>query len=177
MDDKQQLRLIYSLRDFQLALSSWTFFMEVDPDEPCSKVELRRFRCYQDSAVIAYWRPFSRADGLPALSFAEIGVTPTADELGLHERLRVYRNKVVAHSDPERMRILLTSIEVGDEGEGPHMPIIRWDEGLELVGDHRTLEAWLHRLVHAASTAIFELVQDAPKPFRFLKDHLAPEEE
>jgi hypothetical protein len=177
MDEKQQLRLFYSLRDFQLALSAWTFFLEVDPNEPCSKVELRRFRCYQDMAAVAYWRPFSRSNGLPVLTLEGIGVTPTAEQLALHERLRVYRNKVVAHSDPELMRILLTCLSVEEDGGGPYLPMVRWDEGLDLLDDQRPLELWLRTLIHAISRITFGFVQSAPQPFHFLKDHLLVEQD
>lgn len=176
MSDAYDLRLIYSVRDFQLSLSAVDFFLEVDEAATYTKIELRRFRCYLDAAVIAYWRPFSRSRGLPALTFEGIGLTPTPVQIDLHERLKAYRNKVVAHSDPDRMRILVTSFNL----KGPHqsivVPIWKYAEGLEFLSDRTLLIEWLHLLIHVLIEKIVGQAQTGPHPYRFQKDHLFPDD-
>jgi hypothetical protein len=73
--ERQRLRLLYSLGDFQLALSACEFLSECDADKKYSKIELRRFRCYETAMVTAYTRPFSQSKGMvPKLSLEMTGV-------------------------------------------------------------------------------------------------------
>ncbi len=46
--------MIYSLGDLELALSAAAFLSEVDSDKTYNKVELRRFRCYETTVIVAY---------------------------------------------------------------------------------------------------------------------------
>jgi hypothetical protein len=167
-EDKLHLRHIYSLRDLELANSALAFLDEVDTDGQYTKVELRRYRCFLESAVIAYWRPFATADGLPALDFEQLGVAPTEEQKALHERLRIFRNKVVAHSDPKRMRILLTSHKPLD-GHDVQMPSLNFDEGLEFLEDRRLWRNWVAILIGALAEYAFEKVQ-GPNTYRFERD-------
>jgi hypothetical protein len=57
-------RLMISIQDFQIAGSAATFLLEdVDETAGYPLAELRRFRCYETTMVIAYARPFSMARG------------------------------------------------------------------------------------------------------------------
>lgn len=58
-----QVRLVHSLGDLQQCLSALAWINELEPDEEMSRIELRRYRCLEDAAVVAYWRPFSRSQG------------------------------------------------------------------------------------------------------------------
>ncbi|MCK5911644.1 MAG: hypothetical protein KAG62_17000 [Caulobacter sp.] len=169
--DPLTLRLFYSLRDIQLALSAFDFLLELDVDQRYSFVELRRFRCYLDAGVIAYCRPFTDTRGVPLLSFKRIGVTPTPEQRRLHEDLREYRNKVVAHSDVERMRIAVTTTQPFDDLDLA-MPIMSVDEGLPFLDRRDDLIVWLRTLRGALAAKTFALAQ-GPKPFRLRKDYLA----
>ena len=160
-------RKVQALQDFQQALSALTFFAEIP--EQATRVQRRRFRCYHDLAVVAYCRPFTTSGGLPKLSLKSLGVRPTASERTLHERLMDYRNKVVAHTDADRMRLLVTSFEVS---EGILMPYIVEDEGFEFLRDVEPLDRWLRRVHAALAKCIFEKVQAIPSGTRFIKDFL-----
>ena len=57
---RRRQRLLYSLNDLQQALSASAFLHELDEGEEYSKVDLRRFRCFETTLVIAYTRPFTQ---------------------------------------------------------------------------------------------------------------------
>ncbi|PZR31478.1 hypothetical protein [Caulobacter segnis] len=168
--EKLHLRLVYSLRDLELANSALAFLDELDVTARCSKIELRRYRCFLESAVIAYWRPFAAADGLPALGFEALGVVPTAEQQALHERLRIFRNKVVAHSDPKQMRVLLTAHKAHVDHDA-QMPFLVIDEGLEFLDDRALWRGWVSILIGALADYVFETVQGT-NSYRFERDYL-----
>jgi len=174
--EPRTLRLFYSQRDFALALSALDFFMEADETAKYSLVELRRFRCYLDEAVISYCRPFTQSRGLPILTFLDLDITPTADQLSLHDRLMAYRHKVVAHSDVERMRIAVSAIKPFND-KGVFMPIMNTDEGLDFLSDRWDWMNWLHALRSALATVTFDLVQSSGGGFSLAKDYLFPDRE
>jgi len=94
--------------------------MECEPDEKYTRVELRRFRCYETALVTAYMRAFSQSKGkVPPLSFKMADLKLIGDQMKLHRRLVDLRNKVVAHSDREMMRITAQtfSMPLRDEKE------------------------------------------------------------
>jgi hypothetical protein len=67
-----------------------------------SKVELRRFRCFEHTAIISYARPFITGPSeVPRLSLKRIGANLIKEEIALHARVLKLRNKLVAHSDLE----------------------------------------------------------------------------
>ena len=74
--ERRRRRLLYSLNDLQQALSACSFLYECDEQGTYSKSELRRFRCYETTLVVAYGRPFSQplAGGIPPLSTKMIGL-------------------------------------------------------------------------------------------------------
>jgi hypothetical protein len=73
------LRLFYSLRDLQFALSAFDFLNDVDADT--TVVELRRFRCYLDAGIIAYGRETdATSDSRPFESCLERGAQPGSTE-------------------------------------------------------------------------------------------------
>lgn len=171
--ERQKLRLFYSLRDFQLALSALDFYLEVDEGQHYSVIQLRRFRCYLDEAVISYCRPFTTASGLPLLSFKRIGLKPTQEQHALHDQLMAYRHKVVAHSDLEKMRMAVSSFKAFDDKD-LWMPILNTDEGLEFLPDRMVWLEWLRALIGALSEVTFEMVQTAGEGFLIHQDHRKP---
>jgi hypothetical protein len=96
-------RLLISVRDFQHALSAATFLLaEVDDAGRYRLENLRRFRCYETTMVVAYARPFSRArGGVGPFRFADAGVQASSSEKRLHEKIMKHRNTLYAHSDAE----------------------------------------------------------------------------
>src|ERR1700716_2489277 len=83
----RRMRLLYSLNDLQQALSACEFLYECDESKTYSKVELRRFRCFETTLVIAYTRPFSQSRGtVPSLTFKMAGLKFSKKRTSLHER-------------------------------------------------------------------------------------------
>jgi hypothetical protein len=139
--ERRRIRLLYSLGDFQLALSVCEFLYECDPQSRYSKIELRRFRCFETSLIIAYVRPFSQSEGgVPPLTLKMAKAELTEQEKALHRRLIRMRNKIIAHSDREMMRMTTQTIDVpfaDDEKNGRAFFLIHsvFDEGITLLGD------------------------------------------
>ena len=75
VSDTQLSRIVYSIWDFQQALSALTFLMaDCDLDGRYSKVELRRFRCYEAQVIISFCRPFVESRGSNSLSLKKLGM-------------------------------------------------------------------------------------------------------
>lgn len=163
------VRIVQSIADFQMALSAVTFLCELEPDDPISRVTRRRYRCFEDTAVVAYSRPFTQSKGLPTLSFKRLGIKPTSEQQALHDRLWDRRNKVVAHTNIDRMRLALSTFKPFDD-HPVMMPMMDFDDSLAFFKDRHRLEEWLRLLIHAAGKTVFERVQSAA-PVRFRRDH------
>jgi len=97
-----------------------------------------------------------------------LGVSPTAEEADLHHRLRIRRDKVVAHTDIAQMRLSLSTWKAIDDSD-VMIPCIDFDDALAFFADRWTLTAWLHKLIGAATDVIFDRVQGRP-PIRFIRD-------
>jgi hypothetical protein len=111
--ERRRIRLLYSLGDFQLALSACQFLYECDPQSRYNKIELRRFRCFETTLIIAYSRPFSQSEGsVPPLTLKMAKAKFTEQEKALHRRLIRMRNKVIAHSDRELMRMTTQTFDM-----------------------------------------------------------------
>lgn len=103
---KKLNRIILACRDFQESLSAITFILEeMDSKEEEMYIipELRRLRCYETTAIVAYSRAFnSQRKGKPdPFSFSDITINLTQDEGILHDKLIEFRDKIYAHSDAD----------------------------------------------------------------------------
>lgn len=166
----RQIRLVQSLADFQMACSAVEFMCELDEDCLVTRVERRRYRCFEDTAVIAYGRVFANANNLPMLSFKQINISPNSDERALHERLLERRNKVVAHSDADRQRISFTTECFSWENKQVMMPRLDFDDALAFFAEREALVAWFSTLISATRKRLFEQVQNMSE-IRFVRDH------
>lgn len=169
IEDAIKLRLLYSQRDFQIALSALTFLSEIVPDSRYSIEELRRFRCYLDTAAISYWRPFSKSPKLPVLKTSDLDLSDM--ERNLHERIHTYRDKVVAHSDIDRMRIGFHTLDVH---EGLSLPHLRFDEGLELVDQVDPWIALVRKIMRIGADRLWDIAQIVGPGKSFIKDFHDP---
>lgn len=165
--DKQQWRRVQALTDFQQSLSALTFFLDIPAQT--TRVERRRYRCYQTAAIISYCRPFTRSNGLPKLELDAIHNDISEEEQTLHNFLMTERNKVVAHTDIDRMRLLLTSFEVRD---GINFPHIVEDEGFALIGKEHQFEVWLRKLIQPLASEVYDFVQGHEPNVEFRQDYL-----
>ncbi len=135
-----------------------------------SKTELRRFRCYETTLVVAYGRPFSQslAGGIPPLSTKMIGLKPSPERRALHDRLISMRNQIMAHSDGEMMRMTVKPFDVSLDDESQPVVILQtvFDEGVTLMG--RLLvetNELLHEIYAAIVRCLHHEAQQNPELF------------
>ncbi|MGY3413465.1 hypothetical protein ACVWZV_009632 [Bradyrhizobium sp. GM5.1] len=107
------------MHDLQQALNACELLRECDETQKFTKADLRRFRCYETALVIAYTRPFtqSRGEALP-LSMKMANVKLSDDRRALHDRLVGMRNKIVAHSDSDMMRMTIQPFDIFEDEDG-----------------------------------------------------------
>ncbi len=151
------LRLVQSIADLEMCNSALQFMSEWDEDQTVIH-KRRKFRCFEDAAVMAYCRPFSRANGLQRMTFEAISLVPTEAELDLHKKLLERRDKVIAHSDVDRMRLSLSTLSIS-VGEFV-LPHLAWDDGLQLYDDRTAVSGWVRRLISACANLLFENAQE-----------------
>jgi len=163
-------RLIYSVWDFQQALSALTFLLdECDFDAKYSRVELRRFRCYESSLIISFARPFEPSRRQTVVGLRAIGVHLDAEETKLKEAMLGLRRKVVAHSDEELMHYRASTLQPFDDAPIA-LPLLQYVESLYLEpAQCRSLEALLHKLINGISKALFSLAQSHPERLNIYK--------
>lgn len=163
LSDAQVRRLAYSLWDFQQSLSALTFLMEeCDFDAKYTVVALRRFRCFESTAIISFARPFEGSRGQTVIGLRAIGIQLTEQEKQIQERLMKLRRKVVAHSDGDEMHFNVQLIQP-IEDIALRVPLFKYQESLYLTAvELRPLETFLRKLTHAITGALFRLAQSDP---------------
>lgn len=176
--DRRRLRLLYSLNDFQLASSAAAFLYECDPAEKYFKPDLRRFRCFETAAVVAYVRPFSQSKGqIPPLSLKMAGADLNEEQRKLHEELLLLRNKVFAHSDEDMMRMVSKPFSVPfRDGLDFVMFETIFDEGITFMDAKlRRFDELIQTLIRAVVVTLQKQAQDRPDDFDLRKDYLVPQ--
>lgn len=168
--DEQFHRIVYSIWDLQQALSALTFLAdECDPAESYSRVELRRFRCYESQAIISFARPFGATRSGVQLSVKKVGVSLSARERRLMDQILHLRNKIIAHSDSEEMHYKSELLDLGGS-ESMSAPWFTFDEGLLLSETQREdLESLLRRLLQGVMSYVFRLCKSNPERFQRYK--------
>src|ERR1700738_3858587 len=92
--ERRRRRLLYSMNDLQQALSACEFMYECDETQTYSKIELRRFRCYEPTLVVASPRPFSQSRGeVPSLTMKMVDLKLSNERQKLHKRLMDMRDR------------------------------------------------------------------------------------
>ena len=155
LTNSQLHRLIYSNWDFQQALSALTFLMqECDFETAYSRIELRKFRCYEASLIISFARPFEPSRGQIVLGLRVIGVALSAEEAKLKDVILDLRRKVIAHSDEQLMHYRASTCRPLEESL-ISLPILQYAESLYIeAAQCRPLEDLLHRLIAGISKEI-----------------------
>lgn len=166
----QRIRKISALGDFDLALSAADFLQEADVDKRYSNIELRRFRCYEQTAIISYSRPFVHARGskIPSLTLKMCGVSLSAQEHELHNAVLSLRNKLVAHSDYEMMNFDVKTHNNGMPDRSPHLVVFaKHDEGLQFYKweAQQELIALIGRVSGSLYRTLWEEAQIDPEAF------------
>jgi len=167
--DARRRRLLYSLNDLQQALSACAFLYECDEDASYSKVELRRFRCFETTLVVAYTRPFTQSrGGTMPLTMKMVGLKLSDEKRALHARLVEMRNTIMAHSDEEMMRMTTQPFDVSAADGEPPMYLIQtvFDEGITLMGKLLVeTNELLHEVYQATVHTLFKELQAKPESF------------
>lgn len=169
-------RIVYSAWDFQQALSALTFLWEeCDFEEHRSRVQLRKFRCFETTAIVSFSRPFKVGRGREALDLAAIGFQFSEDEQRLKDKILRLRDKIVSHSDEEEMEYRTYSFRVFNDSD-LRMPAAIFRESLYLnEGECRAFETILHRILHAIAKYKFQFAQSNPQLFEQLKRPSEPD--
>ena len=162
LTEPQLVRAIYSLWDFQQALSSLTFLLEdCDFDKKYSKLELRRFRCYETTAIVSMARPLEQSRGGSTLNLGAVGIRLSKEEKRLVEKVSNLRRKVFAHSDENEMHFRSGTFQVLD-GE-INFPHIQFKETLHLEkSELLELEVLLRKLISDLAEFFFHFAQKNP---------------
>lgn len=164
LTDSQLYRLIYSLWDFQQALSALTFLMEeCNFDQRYSCIQLRKFRCYETTAIVSFARPFEAGRGETALGLKAVGLRLDNDELALQERILNLRRKIIAHSDEGLMHFRGLMIAPLDDNPLA-LPYFKFNESLHLSqSDLAPIEALLRKMIDSILKALFALSKESPE--------------
>ena len=162
LTEQQLERTIYSFWDFQQALSALTFLLEdCDFNQNYSKIELRRFRCYETTLIVSLTRPFEKSRNATTLSLRAIGVRFDDAEKKLVDKVIRLRRRIVANSDEDEMHFRSVTFPV-IEGTF-NFPHVQFDERLHLYEDELIkLETLLQKLKHRLAEFLFELAQEEP---------------
>lgn len=170
LTDTQLTRVIQSCGDFQQALSALTFLLEEwDYGAKYSKVERRKFQCYKNAAIVAFARPFKVGRGRMTLGLHAVGVRLTTAEEKLKDKIIDLRDKVVAHSDDERMHFKISTMQPFDDSPLA-IPALVFQESLRLdPAEVDELEALLHKLIHGLTVTIFAIAQSQPERLNVYK--------
>ncbi|WP_178861264.1 hypothetical protein [Thiomicrorhabdus cannonii] len=167
--ETQLNRVIASSWDLQQAQSALTFLLEdIDFDKKYSKVELRRFRCFESQAIVSFARPFVKARRASTLGLKLIGLRLDEKQQVLMDKVIKLRDKIIAHTDEEAMhfRVDIIDTELTKPGDSssikiPHIQHIEW----LYLSEEELLE--IQQLISVIQSAItkflFPLCQSHPK--------------
>lgn len=170
LTESQLNRVIQSCGDFQQALSALTFLLdECSFSSEHSRAEIRKFRCYEDAAIVAFARPFEVSRGRIILGLRATGVQLSPSDQELKSKIIDLRRKVVAHSDDDSMHFKIsTTGPIGDSAVT--MPILLFNESLRLdLAEVQELHALLRKLVHGLANLLFLIAQRQPERLNLYK--------
>lgn len=161
--EAQLERAIYSVWDFQQALSALTFLLEdCDFDAKYNNVELRRFRCYESTLIISMARPFEKTRKGTTIGLRALGITLSQDQKSLVEKILELRRKIVAHSDEEGMHFRVTVFPMTDTGF--NFAHFQFNEGLHFgEKELRELEYFLRVLTSQMGEFFYKVAQENPE--------------
>jgi hypothetical protein len=172
--DRRRRRLLYSLNDIQQALSACAFLYDLDESEKYSKVDLRRFRCFETTLVVSYARPFTQSRGEPSpLTMKMVDLKLSPESKALHDRLMNMRNQIMAHSDSEMMRMTVQAFDIPFDDGTPSINLFQavFDEGITLHGPLLVeTNALLHQVYGAVFRSLYKDAQTNPELFNLRID-------
>lgn len=160
-------RLMLSALDFRHALSAATFLLEdIEWSKTYSNEDLRRFKCYETTMVVAYARPFTTARGHAApFSWKLVkanGFELTDAEKGIHQRLMDCRNQLHAHSD-YAASMIRSEVWRTPLPDGRTLDFLSIVGGEQLVFEESEVQA-IHTFLWKVRHHVDEAVQTHPAP-------------
>ena len=160
--DQQLNRAIYSLWDFQQALSAITFLLEdCEFEEKHNNITLRRFRCYESNFIISMARPFEKSKSGTTIGLRALGINLSKNQKLLVEKILNLRRKIIAHSAEEEMHFKVSTFPVDEK---LNFPNFQFDEGLHLEKrELLELEEFLKILKSEMARFFFKLAQENPE--------------
>lgn len=166
LNDTFSHRLIYSSWDFQQSLSALTFLLEeCEFEAKYSKIELRKFRCFETTVIVSFARPFKVGRGGNPLDLASLDLRLSEEDKALKRKILTLRDKIVAHSDEEEMEYATTSIQPLEYSE-LRLPLEVFQEGLYLEEkEYFQLEELLRRVIHSIAEYKFHFTQPDPDKY------------
>lgn len=170
-------RIIYSIWDLQQALSFLTFLIEdCDFQKKYSKLEIRRFKCYETSFIISFSRPFQQSRGKTTLGLKELGVQLSQSEIDLQEKLLGFRKTIIAHSDDDEMHFKSSTFCITDDHRKFQFPNLTFDESL-LLSESEIFQCadLTKRLLTNLCRFIFHIAQESPELLEKYKSPLRHE--
>jgi hypothetical protein len=172
-------RLVASAWDFQQALSAITFLLEdIDFDAKYTKVELRRFRCFETTAIVSFARPFVKAKNATVFNSKLVGLKLTYEQRKLKDKLISLRHKIAAHSDEAAMHFRVDVFNVDLKAmEHGSMDSVNWaqfqyieslylseEEVLQLEDLLRMITQRIHEYLYHLCQSNPELIHKYKKP-------------
>jgi hypothetical protein len=176
LTENQIIKLIQSINDFSVANSALIFLSEVEGDKTYSKGDLRRFRCFETTAIISYARPFSESRGIvPKLTLNLLGIKLDQQNLTLHNNLIALRNKTFAHSDSDMMRFISKPHRI-EMDNGFYYTILEtvFDEGLNFsdLFERIRFDELVSTMLFAVIRRLQDEAQTDSRKFDVKKDYL-----
>jgi hypothetical protein len=163
LTEQQLERAIYSIWDFQQALSALTFLLEdCDFEKEYDKVSLRRFRCYESTLIISMTRPLETTRSGTTIGWRALDIKLTKAEKALIKKVRDLRGAIVAHSAEEEMHFRVSTFPVLD-GDF-NIPHFQFNEGLLLEKNELLeLELFLRKIKEKLAKYFFKVAQENPE--------------
>ncbi|TAT88215.1 hypothetical protein ELI54_08325 [Rhizobium ruizarguesonis] len=172
-------RLLIAHADLQMALSAMTFLAEeFDAEAKYTKIELRRFKCFETTFVVSYGRAFTKSKGsrYDQVSLRGIGVKLSEKERVLHELIVNLRQKTYAHSDESFAHVRMDVTHIDIPGGTFALPHLQFDHGLEfgeLFKRVATMDV-THKIMGGLAKTIRGLAEKLPETFVYVEPSSKP---
>tara|TARA_R110000782_G_scaffold21904_1_gene58463 strand:+ start:170 stop:712 length:543 start_codon:yes stop_codon:yes gene_type:complete len=161
--DKQLRRSLASLADLnQAAVAISLLQSEVDWNRMYKTAELRKFRCYETTAIVAFSRPFATGRSGVSLSLKALGVNLTEPQKALKKKVQTLRDKIVAHTDDDWMHYRISLHEFA----GFHQPLPHYqaDEGIRLSeAELREFDGMVNEILEGIRRLMFDMSRECPE--------------
>jgi hypothetical protein len=161
--DRQLRRSLASLADLNQAAAAISLLQsEVNWDRKYKNEELRRFRCYETTAIVAFSRPFATGRSGVSLSLRSLGVSLTEPQKALKKKVQLLRDKIVAHTDDDWMHFKISLHEFA--GFDQPLPYYQAEEGIRLSETElRDFDRLVYEILEGIRRLMFDMSRECPE--------------